>query len=304
MKKILLVVCIFLIGGFARSQNTQYNHDAFDKSLKNISVDIANKLLIKGMKKIAVVYITDINKTQTVLGKYMADVISVNIVNDIGDFEVFDRENLSGIREAKTLIDEGFIDKNRVQELGKLLNVDVFIIGNYTVFSSTINLSLKALDTKTGFVIAATRMDVILTKDAVVAFFPSSDVNSPNYKDDDNNRPLNSGETYLQKSANKDCATVNTGDYSVTNSTNTSKAFRIYLKPKTPSGLVMPSLPTAGEQYQDLSLKPNETQCIYNFDAKAYQCEIWGANYQKQTVKIKDFNIVIEQCRTKKLIIR
>jgi len=283
--------------------NAQYSHSAFDKSLKDISTDMANKLSLKGKKKVAVLFITDINKSQTILGKYMADVISVNIVNDINNFEVFDRENLAGITEAKTLIDEGFIDKNSARELGKILDVDVFIIGNYTVFSSTVNLSLKALDSKSGFVIAATRMDVLLTRDAMIAFFPSSDENSPNYKDD-NNRPLNTGEIYVKKSADKDCATKNTGDYSVTNGTNSGKAFRIYLKPKTTSSIMMPSLPTAGEQYQDLALKPNETQCIYDFEAKAYQCEVWGANSQKETVKLRDFNILIEQCKTKKLIIK
>ena len=107
--KIKSIIVFLLISTFnAYSQNT------FDKSLNEISIDIAGKLSQKGKKKIVVLYVTDINKSQTVAGKYMADVISVNIVNDQGNFEVFDRENLSGIVEAKKMMAEGYIDATKV----------------------------------------------------------------------------------------------------------------------------------------------------------------------------------------------
>jgi len=301
MKKILLLICFsFIFFSSSFSQST------FDKSLNEVSADIAGKLSQKNKKKIVVLYVTDINKAQTVAGKYMADVISVNIVNDQGNFEVFDRENLSGIVEAKKMMAEGYIDANKAKELGRILAVDAIVIGNYTVLTTTLKLTLKALDVNSGFVIAATMKDLPITTDAGALLGITVSTGDNNANKGFNNRPLNSSESYNNpETVNKDCEAKNTGDYCVLNSTNSGKVFRIYLQEKSQTSFNMNVLgPLAGKQFEDISLLPGETKCVYNWEARSYQSEIWGKNSRNETVVLRSENILIEKCKSKTFVIR
>ncbi len=253
MKFNLLIFCFSILSGITQAQST------FDKSLNEISADIADKLSQKNKKKIVVLYVTDINKAQTVAGKYIADVLSVNIVNNQGNFEVFDRENLSGIAEAKKMLAEGYIDASQAKELGQILAVEAIIIGNYTVLTSTLKLTLKALDVNNGFVIAASMKDLPINEDvgSLLGINVSGSVSNTNRGF--NNRPLNSNEDYNNPElVNKACENSNTGDYCFCNTTNDN---------------FIVSLNANGTALQ---LSPGQTQCLYNLAAKSYTYHIMG----------------------------
>lgn len=123
MKKLSLFLLFFIYIQSIVGQGT------FKTSLSEISKDICSKLVQKNKKKVVVLFITDLNKTQTSAGKYMADVVSYYVVNDSNGFSVFDRENLSGIAEAKKLIAEGYVDPAHAKELGKMISVEAIIVG-------------------------------------------------------------------------------------------------------------------------------------------------------------------------------
>jgi hypothetical protein len=288
MKKIFLLVCISInFFSSAFSQNT------FDSSLNEVSVDIAGKLSQKNKKRIVVLYITDINKTQTVAGKYMADVISVNIVNDLGNFEVFDRETLSGIVEAKKMIAEGYIDANKAKELGRILAVDAIVIGNYTVLTTTLKLTLKALDVNSGFVIAATMKDLPITTDAGSLLGIAVGNVDNNVNRGFNNRPLNSSESYNNpETVNKECEKNNKGDYCFTNSSN--QTFYVYIDDSNRSNTF------------EAILESGQTQCFYNIPAKSYNYEIADKPgvYYRHTSILKRGQILVEKCKSKTFIIR
>ncbi len=215
MKKIMLLVgfsFILFSSDFAQS--------TFDESLNEVSIEIAGKLSQKNIKRIVVLYVTDNNKAQTDAGKYIADVISVNLVNDQGNFEIFDRENLSGIVEAKKMMAEGYIDSNKAKELGKILAVDAIVIGNYTVLNTHLKLTLKALDVNSGFVVAATMKDLLITTDAGALLGIAVDNSDNNANKGFNNHPLNSFESYNNpETVNKASKANNTGDYCFQNNT-------------------------------------------------------------------------------------
>jgi len=254
--------------------------------LNEISIDIAGKLSQKGKKKIVVLYVTDINKSQTVAGKYMADVISVNIVNDQGNFEVFDRENLSGIVEAKKMMAEGYIDATKVKELGKLLAVDAIVIGNYTVLTTTLKLTLKALDVNSGFVIAATMIDLPITEDAGALLGISVGTVDNNLNKGFNNIPLSSNENYNNpNTVNKECEQNNTGDVCFKNATKTKVNVLLY-----------GSAPYGGNKV--LTLELEEMQCFYDLVVRAYTYQI-RVDGQERSGEIK-----IERCKSKTFIIK
>lgn len=232
-----------------------YSQSAFDKALLEISSDISNKLNVKAKKRVVVLFITDINKQTTIAGKYLANIISINIVNDVGNFQVFDRENLNSIAEANKLIAEGYIDVDKTKELGKLLEVDAIIIGNYTILSATMKLTTKALDAMTGFVIAAAMKDLPLDNDAgaLLGINTSFSVGSTDLNNSNrgfNNVPLNSNESYNNpETVNKACEINKTGDYCFTNKTSKDLVVDVYYDAYAAS---------------TLTLGANQTQCFYN----------------------------------------
>lgn len=281
MKKYIFIIVLVCIAkpSFAQS--------GFDKSLAEISFDLTYKLNLKKKKKVVVLFIKDINKATTVAGKYLADVISVNIVNDTTDFQVFDRENLSGIVEANKLIAEGYIDVDKAKELGKLLSVEAIIIGNYTVLSNTIKLTLKALDSNSGFVIAASMKDLPIDGDAAAIL--GININESNNADNRGfNKPINSNEQINNpETVNKECATNNTGDYCFENSTKTEMT--IYI------GQVGSSWSS-----QDMSLNPGQTQCFYNLKAGNYKY----ADRSFHFIPTIKGQILVEKCKSKTFVIK
>ncbi len=283
MKNITIIILLCFVSYQSFSQS------AFDKSLNEVSADMAAKLSRKNKKKIVVLYITNIKNTQTVAGKYIADVISYNLVNNSGNFLVFDRENLSEITEAKKLITEGYIDAAKAKELGKILAVETIIIGHYTVFSSTLKLSLKALDVNSGLVIAATMKDLPLNEDAGVLL--GINVGSNNSLNRGfNNRPLNSNENYNNpETVNKDCERNDTGDYCFTN--QTKQELTVYHS-NNYGGLNTNDI---------LILKPGETLCFYNFKSGSYKFVVTNKNQSAgyRSNWLYSGNFLVEKCKSK-----
>jgi hypothetical protein len=287
-KTIQLIILLFFT-------TISFAQRALDKSLNEATSDLAYKLVQKNKTKAVVLYITDIGKSQTIAGKYIADVVSYNLVNNSGNFEVFDRDNLSGITEAKKLIAEGYIDVNTAKELGKILSVETIIIGNYTVLSNAMKLYLKALDSNTGFVIAATMKDLILDSDAGSLLGINVETNSGrnNSNRGFNNRPLNSNEDYNNPTTvTKDCETNKTGDYCFQN--NTMFNINVSLGQKK------------------CTLKPDQVQCFYNLKVGPWSYKIisWKNDEPKIIYHNSDLNykangqVFVEQCKSKTFIIK
>lgn len=274
---------------------TTYSQESFKKSLEAISTDLCSKLADKGKKKVVVLFVTDINKAQTKTGKYIADVVSFYIVNNQNGFSVFDRENLSGIAEAKKLISEGYIDANNAKELGKILSVEAIVVGNYTELSSSLSLTLKALDVNDGFVLAQSLNDLPLDDDLAALLGISTSNNSGNnlINKGFGNTPLNSNESYNNpETVNKDCEIKHTGDYCFYNGTNEL----VYVELKLGMSFI-----------GDFTLKPNETQCIYNKAAKSIDYSIYNTNannYYSKTVRRAEGYILIEECESKTFVIK
>lgn len=289
VRKLILISLMIMLAYVSHSQ------ESFKKSLDIISSDLCSKMVDKGKKKIVVLFVTDINKAQTTIGKYIADVVSYNVVNHPSAFSVFDRENLSGISEAKKLINEGYIDANNAKHLGKILSVEAIIIGNYTLLSSTMSLTLKALDVNDGFVIAQSLKDLPLDRDATTLLGISPIDGSQNTTSNRgfNNRPLNSNESYNNPgTVSQECEKNDTGDYCFTNITKMT--LNVYHSNKY------------GGFVEYLTLNPGETQCFYNLKSGSYSYVVTKKDgyvgYRNNWLYTG--NILVERCKSKTFTIK
>ena len=283
-RKVILIAIILLL------TVVTYSQESFKNSLEAISTDLCSKMVKKGKKKVVVLFVTDINKTQTSAGKYMADVVSFYIVNNQGGFSVFDRENLSGIVEAKKLISEGYIDVNNAKQLGKILSVEAIVVGNYTVLSASLSLTLKALDVNDGFVIAQSLNDLPIDKDAASLLGVNFGSRSNNSNKGFNNIPLNSNEDYNNpETVNKECIKLATGDYCFENRTNKKK--KMFIR----------NVNRKSKEYS-LTISPGQTQCLYSLPNGIYDYQD-GFSFDLLYPTIKG-QIKVETCKSKTFVIK
>ena len=308
MKKVLLLFCCSFIFCFAFSQS------AFDKSLDEVSVDIAGKLLQKDIKRVVVLFVTDASNSPTVMGKYIADNVSFNFINHSNNFIVIRRENLSGVIEAKKLIEEGFIDAAKAKELGKILAVDAIIIGNYVVLSNTLKLTIEALDVNSGSDIAASRNILPIDKDASALLGITVGTGGGNNTANrgHNGQPINSNEVYNNEATvDSKCEKYGFGNYCFTNSTR----FRVhvYLQNGTEKALNKldpenrPMYYTPNPYFLrqvELTLEPNQTQCIYELKPATCNYSISIESDNRFGGRELKGEIYVEKCRSKTFIIK
>ena len=211
-----------------------------------------------------------LKKKTTNAGKYIADIISVNLVNSDTCFKVFDRDNLGSINEAKKLIAEGYIDAANAKELSKILSVEAIIIGNYTVLSNSIKLTLKALDSESGFIVAASMKDLPLNQDAGALLGINVNTDSGSSANRGFNAPVPSNENINNpNTVSQECETQKTGDYCFTN--NTQKRLKVICTPMFSTQNGYRSSYVSGS---DLTLELGQTQCFYNLDAGSYEYSV------------------------------
>ena len=191
------------------------------------------------------------------------------------------------------------------------------MIGNYTVLSNTIKLSIKALDSDNGFVIASTSKDLPLDGDAgaILGIDISSD--SPDNNNGTNrgfnNTSLSSNEFYNNpETVNKFCEQKNTGNYCFKNGTN--KKLKVFIGNKEVRNV------TLDNSSKNITLAPGQTQCLYDLDTKGWKYQIReatevitrmvseaeaasnkNAEYQFEPL---EGEILVEKCKSKTFVIK
>ena len=123
--------------------------------------EIANR---SGRKTVAVVDFTDLQGCVTELGRYMAEDVSVALVNDAKGFEVIDRTNLKILMQEHKLASSGIIDPATARKLGQVAGVDALVTGTIAPLSDSVHVSAKILDTQTAKMLGGITADIPRTK--------------------------------------------------------------------------------------------------------------------------------------------
>jgi len=135
------------------------------QELKGASSILAAKIAESGRKRVAVVDFTDLQGNVTELGRFLAEDLSGELVNDARGFRVIDRTHLKALLQEHKLAATGLIDPETARQLGKIAGVDTLVTGTITsAFGDTVRLMIKALDVSTAEVIGQNTVDIPKTK--------------------------------------------------------------------------------------------------------------------------------------------
>jgi TolB-like protein len=201
MLKYLLLVLLFI--------PLSLKADDLDTGLAKLSGDLSAAISKSGSKKISVIDFTDLEGHDSDFGRFLAEQLSVALVNSSKDFAVMDRANMKSILTEHKLTASGLVNPDNARKLGQFAGVDAIVLGSITRFGDSLFITAKAISTETTQVLAAAKITVARTKDIDAMLAPEK-VDQPTDQDGQ------TAETDIQPSA------VDTGkDFSAPNSKNT-----------------------------------------------------------------------------------
>jgi TolB-like protein len=130
------------------------------QDLRPIASTIASRISTSNHKTLAVVDFTDLEGNVTKLGRFLAEELSVDLVEEAKGFDVIDRTHLKALLQEHQLSATGLIDPLTARKLGKIAGADALVTGTLTPFGDSIRLSVKVLDTETAKMLAASTTEV------------------------------------------------------------------------------------------------------------------------------------------------
>ncbi len=144
-------IVFFLAGAFCA---TVIHAQTLNKEVPIIAGKLSKTLVAKGKKKVTAIDFVDLQGHPTELGRFLAEQLSVELVNAEG-ISVVDRANIKSILAEHKLSEEGLVDPANAKKLGQFAGVDAILIGTVSSLDENIVLTVKAVSTETSEIVAA-----------------------------------------------------------------------------------------------------------------------------------------------------
>ncbi len=181
MRKLFIATTIvtLLFAGFAQGQ--QQGMD-MDSQIAKIADSLVSQIKASGKKKVTVLDFTDLQGNTSELGRFIAEQISVDLVEKRDGFSIMDRANLKTILDEHKLTIEGLVEPENAKKLGQFSGVDAIILGNVTPLDNEVSITAKIITTDTAEIVGAAKGYV--TKGKEIAQLSSSTIanNQPDGK--------------------------------------------------------------------------------------------------------------------------
>lgn len=152
-----------------------------DALMAKLAADLSTGISQSGCKKVSVIDFTDLQGRHSDLGRFLAEDLSVQLVNSAKDFSVMDRANLKSVLDEHKLTASGLIDPKNAKDLGKFAGVDGIILGTITPLGNSLAITVKAISTETTQVLVAKKANLPKTPefDAIMKAEPPVVASSP-----------------------------------------------------------------------------------------------------------------------------
>ncbi|MGQ9571258.1 MAG: FlgO family outer membrane protein [Thermodesulfovibrionales bacterium] len=122
---------------------------AYEKEIKRLSSTISEDIVKAGKKTIAVTDFVDLQGNVNELGRFIAEELSVDLLDVAKGFEVIDRTHLKSILAEHKLSMSGLVNPNTVKKLGQITGAEAIVTGSVTLFGDSIRVSYKVIATDT-----------------------------------------------------------------------------------------------------------------------------------------------------------
>ena len=156
----LAAALAILIAGNASASDDQ----TYDGQLKSLTQGLVVKIEKANQKSGSVLDFTDLQGQPTELGRFLAQEVADKLVSDVHSFTLVDRTNLQQLLRENKLTEEGLVNPETGQKLGRLVGIDTLIFGTVTpIGQQIVRLSVRAVAVETGKVVAAQSASLPMT---------------------------------------------------------------------------------------------------------------------------------------------
>lgn len=143
---IAAVLHLFLVSS-ARS-------DELEAGIKALSGKLVPALTGSENKRISVSDFTDLQGEVSELGRYVAEQLSVELVNGAKGLSMLDRAHLKSLLDEHKLTAQGLVNPSVAKRVGQFAGVDVIVLGSISTFPNRIVLTARAIETESSRVVA------------------------------------------------------------------------------------------------------------------------------------------------------
>jgi hypothetical protein len=131
-----------------------------DKAISTLAEKISAAIRKAGVKKVAVMDFPDLDGKQTALGKYVAEKISVELVEHREGFSVMERANLDSILSEHKLTVEGLVEPANAQALHQFSGVNALVLGKIASLDDATTITARILLTESGEITGASSVKI------------------------------------------------------------------------------------------------------------------------------------------------
>lgn len=122
-------------------------------------------------KRIGIAEFTPTGGAGIKLGPYLSDKLTAGIAQS-GNVEIIERSKLDLIIAEQRLGQTGLVDENSAQQVGRLLGIQAFVLGNYTVVGKYVDVNARLVDAGTGKVVSVSSVKIKKEDDIAELFEP------------------------------------------------------------------------------------------------------------------------------------
>ncbi|HWD38290.1 MAG TPA: FlgO family outer membrane protein [Fimbriimonas sp.] len=160
-----------------------------DSGINKLSADLSVGIAKSGSKKISVIDFSDLQGRDSDFGRFIAEQLSVSLVNSAKDYAVLDRANMKSILDEHKLTASGLVNPDNARKLGQFAGVDAIVLGSISTFGQSVYVTAKAISTETTQVLAAARLTISRSKDIDVMLVSKQSATTPDAVADGVNQP-------------------------------------------------------------------------------------------------------------------
>lgn len=136
----------------------------YEQAVDKLASSLVDTLAHNGQQRGTVMDFTDLQGMPTELGRFLSQELSDQFINRAKGVAFIDRANVMHILEEHKLLSnlssDGFVNPKNIKNIGNLVGVDTLIVGTVTPLAGIIRLSVRAISTETGTIVAAQSISI------------------------------------------------------------------------------------------------------------------------------------------------
>lgn len=133
------------------------------KEIAPAAAAIATDIASMSKRSVGVIDFVNLQGATSELGRFVAEEMALGIITARKGLTVVERNQLRAVMQEIKRGEQGIVDPAMAKQLGKILGVDVLVIGTMTDIGESVHIVVKAIDAGNAQIVAATSFDLART---------------------------------------------------------------------------------------------------------------------------------------------